>query len=122
MKSLKRVMGAARSWAACVLLMVFCISGAHAQQPGTAFDHASTGFELRGPHQTVRCETCHLNEIFKGTPRECAICHVQNNPRGALARSVKHIPVSAACDSCHAPSSPSFSGLVFSHIMVQEGT
>jgi hypothetical protein len=105
-----------------VLMLGFFSSPVHAQQPGATFDHMTTGFELRGAHQTVRCETCHTDGIFKGTPKECATCHIQNNPRGALAKSVKHIPVTAACDSCHAPSSPSFSGVIFSHVMVQQGT
>ncbi|MEI8030538.1 MAG: hypothetical protein WCH35_12230, partial [Comamonadaceae bacterium] len=118
----QRMGASVRAWLVLVLTLLCAFNLAHAQQPGATFDHMSTGFELRGAHQTVRCETCHIDGIFKGTPKECATCHVQNNQRGALAKSVKHIPVTAACESCHAPTSPSFSGVRFSHIMVQEGT
>ncbi len=36
------------------------------------FDHLTTGFELDGVHRDLPCESCHLNAIFKGTPRDCA--------------------------------------------------
>ena len=35
------------------------------------FDHLATGFELDGLHRDLPCESCHLNAIFKGTPRDC---------------------------------------------------
>ena len=88
----------------------------YAQSAGIEFDHSSTGFMLTGPHKLVRCESCHINGVFKGTPRECAVCHVQNNPRGATFKSVKHIPSAAACDVCHSPTHSSFSGVVFNHV------
>jgi len=43
-----------------------------AVQPITvSFDHLSTGFELDGVHRDLPCESCHLNAVFKGTPRSC---------------------------------------------------
>src|SRR5260370_39484297 len=41
-----------------------------------AFDHLSTGFELDGVHRALPCESCHLNAVFKGTPRTCGLCHI----------------------------------------------
>lgn len=38
------------------------------------FDHA-TVFVLEGAHVTAACEGCHANQVFQGTPRECANCH-----------------------------------------------
>ncbi len=110
------------------MLVVFAgllLAGAQltvAQPVGGTFDHAATGFPLQGAHQTVRCETCHINGIFKGTPRDCATCHAQGNPRAATAKPVNHIPATASCDSCHAVTSPTFGGVVFSHVGVQANT
>ncbi|MCX7240367.1 MAG: multiheme c-type cytochrome, partial [Burkholderiales bacterium] len=98
------------------VLMLAAAQWAGAQQNGVEFDHASTGFALSGQHRLVRCETCHINGVFKGTPRDCAVCHVQNNVRGATFQPVKHIPTALACDTCHSPSLSSFSGVLFNHI------
>lgn len=38
------------------------------------FDH-DTVFVLAGAHVTATCESCHVNQIFEGTPRECVACH-----------------------------------------------
>src|SRR3981189_1032150 len=53
----------------------------HAAAAGAApitlsFDHLSTGFELDGVHRDLPCEQCHLNAVFKGTPRNCGGCHI----------------------------------------------
>src|ERR1700680_4457982 len=42
-----------------------------------SFDHLSTGFELDGVHRDLPCEQCHLNAVFKGTPRACGSCHIK---------------------------------------------
>ena len=86
----------------------------------TSFDHLTTNFPLTGAHEQVRCETCHIKGIFKGTPKECIGCHVQNNQRGALAKPFKHIQTTANCDTCH--SVGSFAGAMFSHVAVAQGT
>ena len=39
------------------------------------FDHLRTGFPLTDRHAQARCESCHQNGIFQGTPRDCASCH-----------------------------------------------
>ena len=91
-----------------------------AAQQGTSFDHQTTGFSLTGKHEDTRCESCHIKGIFKGTPKDCASCHVQNNSRGAVAKSVKHFPTTAACDSCHSTSA--FSAVLFSHAGVAPGS
>jgi len=93
---------------------------ASAQQGTAGFDHSSTMFPLFGAHEQVRCETCHIKGIFKGTPRACGDCHVQNNQRGALAKPFDHIPTTQSCDACH--NMASFSGVLFSHVTVMAGT
>ena len=90
------------------ILLVFALllaRPAQAQQGGDSFDHMTTGFLLRGAHEQVRCETCHIKGIFKGTPKDCASCHVDGNQRGALAKPFNHIPTREGCDTCHSTSS-----------------
>jgi Class III cytochrome C family len=74
-----------------------------AQQVGADFDHSSTGYVLNAQHQNVRCETCHVKGVFKGTPKDCESCHGWNNPRATLSvMPVTHIPTgNATCESCH---------------------
>ena len=43
-------------------------------KPST-FDHNLSAFKLDGAHAAVACEKCHVNNVFKGTPMECAACH-----------------------------------------------
>ena len=95
-------------------------SAAWAQSSTSSFDHVSTGFPLTGAHEQVRCEACHIKAIFKGTPRDCATCHVQNNQRGALAKPNNHIQTTDSCDSCHTIAS--FTGAMFSHVGVAPGS
>lgn len=38
------------------------------------FSHA-TVFPLDGAHADLRCEACHREQIFAGTPQQCAACH-----------------------------------------------
>lgn len=40
------------------------------------FDHAQV-FALDGAHATVPCQDCHADQIFQGTPSECAACHAE---------------------------------------------
>ena len=62
----------------CALLWVLLAPGAAAAPSDTTrFDHASTGFVLTGAHRLERCESCHVGGIFKGTPTQCQLCHVQ---------------------------------------------
>lgn len=65
------------------------------------FDHIQTGFNLTGAHILVRCESCHIQGVFKGTPRDCATCHMAGNRMGATAKPGQHVPTTAPCESCH---------------------
>src|SRR5260221_5715052 len=65
-----------------------------------SFDHLTTGWPLTGMHENVRCETCHIKGIFKGTPRTCSFCHSQNDTsRGAKAMPLNHIITTQTCDT-----------------------
>jgi hypothetical protein len=86
------------------------------------FDHVKTGFPLTGVHTNERCESCHLNGMFKGTPRDCSTCHTAGS-RWARSNTLKpqnHLPTMQACDACHG--TQSFTGARFSHAGVQTGT
>ena len=102
-------------------LMVLCLlhTPLARAQASAGFDHAATAFQLWGAHERVRCESCHIKGIFKGTPKECMGCHVVNNQRGATAMPFKHIQVSGGCDSCHNASS--FGAVVFNHSAAVSG-
>lgn len=70
--------------------------------PGSAsFNHIKSGFNLTGAHVQARCESCHIQGVFKGTPRDCASCHMAGNRMGASAKPGRHVPTNAPCDSCH---------------------
>jgi hypothetical protein len=66
-----------------------------------AFDHLPTGFELDGVHRDLPCESCHLNAVFKGTPRDCGTCHVKGSLFNATPKTTTHIPSTNYCAACH---------------------
>ncbi len=60
------------------------------------FDHDRSGFPLTGAHINVRCENCHVNNQFAGTPTDCVACHAEPNwHAGALGTD---------CAACHSTS------------------
>jgi hypothetical protein len=65
------------------------------------FDHLSTGFELDGVHRDLPCESCHINAVFKGTPRNCGTCHITGSPYNATPKVANHVPSSNNCAACH---------------------
>ena len=127
-----------------LLVVALALVGAVAQ-PADAeqidyarFDHTSTGFPLDGRHQNLRCEQCHINGAFEGTPRECRACHIQGNTRSTMVVPVNHLPLtywiaptsgpamgvkpvqSTDCSNCHTTSS--FGGAHYAHTDVMPGT
>ena len=65
------------------------------------FDHLTTGFELDGVHRDLPCEACHLNAVFKGTPRNCGTCHITGSQFNATPKTATHIPSTNNCAACH---------------------
>jgi hypothetical protein len=81
---------------------------------GQPFNHAAI-FPLVGRHAVQECATCHANNRFAGTPRDCVGCHRPDYDR---TTSPNHAAAgfSMACESCHRPSDSSFgSGGGFNH-------
>ncbi len=84
---------------------------------GGGFNHNSV-FALVGVHATQGCATCHKNNVFKGTPRECVGCHDSDYTR---AQNPNHVSAGfpRTCDSCHKPTDPTWSsGGGFNHASV----
>ena len=60
---------------------------------GATFDHSKSAFPLTGKHVPVDCAKCHVNNVYKGTPKTCVGCH--QDPAYHLA------VFGAACADCH---------------------
>jgi hypothetical protein len=89
--------------AMALLMLVPASAGAAAAAPPitVAFDHLPTGFELDGVHRDLPCESCHLNAVFKGTPRDCGTCHITGSQFNATPKTATHIPTTNYCAACH---------------------
>jgi hypothetical protein len=70
------------------------------------FDH-NASFPLSGPHTTTACASCHKNNVFKGTSRECSSCHQADFTR---AQNPNHVAAGfpANCELCHRPTQPTW--------------
>jgi hypothetical protein len=64
----------------------------------TDFNHAATGFPLRGTHRLARCDDCHATG-YANTPTTCVRCHDNERPKDALHSD----PATRTCDLCHRP-------------------
>ncbi|WP_150102966.1 cytochrome c3 family protein [Sideroxydans lithotrophicus] len=95
--------------AAMLLLLTIGFSpfaqAAPAAKAKNSFDHSKTGFILKDVHATLKCEQCHVDGIFKNTPKDCAGCHSAGTRVAATPRPINHVPISNinnnACDTCH---------------------
>ena len=77
------------------------------------FDHQAS-FPLVGQHATQTCASCHKNNVFQGTPRDCIGCHRPDYDRTTSpAHAAAGFPTT--CESCHRPSDSSFRGVTFNH-------
>ncbi|HME41012.1 MAG TPA: cytochrome c3 family protein [Steroidobacteraceae bacterium] len=77
-------------------------AGAAGTSPITVpFDHLTTGVELDGVHRDLPCEACHLNALFRGTPRDCGTCHVKGSLYNATPKTPTHILSTNNCAACH---------------------
>ena len=52
----------------------------------------------------VACASCHVDAVFRGTPRLCAGCHTAGSRVSATARPASHVVSSASCGQCHSTS------------------
>jgi hypothetical protein len=93
-----------------------CHRATDASFRGASFNHSSV-FALVGRHAQTTCATCHVNNTYRGTPRDCVGCH-----RGQYDRTTTPNHASAgfstACESCHRAADASFRGASFNHSSV----
>jgi hypothetical protein len=78
----------------------------------TNFDHDTmTHFALKGAHQTVKCEACHIKPAHvEMPPSTCNGCHVADDPHSAQ--------LGTECASCHNVTSWK-EGVVFDHSLTR---
>jgi hypothetical protein len=69
------------------------------------FDHNLSAFKLEGEHAEVKCESCHKNNVFKGTPTDCFSCHQQDDEHNGQ--------FGTDCAACHTPND--WEGASFDH-------
>jgi hypothetical protein len=56
-------------------------------------NHNLFAFKLDGKHVNVACESCHVNNVFQGTPSDCNSCHAKDDAhQGQFGRD---------CAACH---------------------
>ena len=69
------------------------------------FDHAKTGWPLKGYHERVGCRTCHTSLPFVGLERDCAGCHRGWSPgafdHGVTGQVLDENHAELDCDECH---------------------
>jgi hypothetical protein len=77
------------------------------------FNHAQV-FALQGVHAAQACSACHAGGRYRGTPRDCAGCHLS---RYQSTRSPNHLAAGfpATCDTCHRAADSSWSQGRFTH-------
>ncbi|MEQ1761144.1 MAG: cytochrome c3 family protein, partial [Vicinamibacterales bacterium] len=80
---------------------------------GQSFNHSSI-FPLVGLHAQQTCASCHKNNVFRGTPRDCVGCHREAYTRTTTPNHVA-AGFSQACETCHKPTDPSWRGPNFNH-------
>ena len=61
----------------------------------TKFDHDKTNFKLLGKHDDVKCDACHIEKKYKGTPKLCMSCHKKDDGK------VHKGQFGTACETCH---------------------
>jgi len=59
------------------------------------FDHNLSAFKLEGEHAEAKCEQCHVDNVFKGTPTDCYSCHQQDDEHNG--------EFGTDCSACHTP-------------------
>ncbi|MBI1196164.1 MAG: hypothetical protein GC138_10005, partial [Gammaproteobacteria bacterium] len=116
----RRSAGRIADWAKVSFLLAVFISffgiGDASAAVNKSFDHLQTGFPLTGAHKRVECESCHIQGVFRGTPRQCKGCHAASGLVKASSKPVDHVPSSDDCADCHKASTWSFAR--FNHVGV----
>jgi hypothetical protein len=80
---------------------------------GGSFNH-NTVFQLLGKHATAVCSMCHVNNVYRGTPRTCLPCHQTEYQR---TTNPNHVGAGfpTTCESCHTASDSLWTQGRFNH-------
>ncbi|HPF15017.1 MAG TPA: hypothetical protein PLJ12_12165, partial [Planctomycetota bacterium] len=65
---------------------------------GARYNH--TTYPLTGAHTSAACSQCHLNDVFQGTARDCAGCHLPDY-QGTTDPNHVALGYSTSCENCH---------------------
>ena len=66
---------------------------------GAGFNHNAV-FPLVGAHASRSCATCHVNNVYRGTPRDCVGCHRTDYDRTTTPNhAAAGFPTT--CETCH---------------------
>jgi hypothetical protein len=90
-----------------------CHRASDPQWRGASFNHTAV-FALVGRHASTACTGCHVNNVYRGTPRDCVGCHLGNY---TATRSPNHMAAGfpTSCQSCHRASDASWTQGQFTH-------
>ena len=102
-------------------LLMFAAPAPAAERSSTSFNHLTTGFPLTGAHAQADCQTCHARGVFKGTPRQCDLCHSQGTRIASTSKPSNHVQTTQLCDTCHT-STVMWSGARFRHTAIVPGS
>ncbi len=90
-----------------------CHRATDASFKGASFSHAAF-FPLVGLHAQQACATCHVNNVFKGTARDCVGCH-RNDYNRTVSPPHASSGFGTSCESCHRATDSSWRGSTFNH-------
>ncbi len=80
---------------------------------GAGFNHAAV-FALVGVHAQQTCVTCHVNNVYRGTPRDCVGCHRDEYARTtAPSHAAAGFPMT--CENCHRAADATWRSGTFNH-------
>jgi hypothetical protein len=78
-----------------------------------SFDH-SRFYPLLGRHLTAACSRCHVNNVYRGTSRDCYPCH-QARYDATTSPNHRGAGFPTACEACHRSSDTSWNQGTFNH-------
>lgn len=79
-------------------------------------NHDLTNFPLQGPHKSLSCESCHLNNPGSGAtlPLDCVGCHLQDyNESNTPSHQILNL--GNDCSGCHTPQNSRWTNSSFDH-------
>ncbi|MEZ5420882.1 MAG: hypothetical protein R2708_26565 [Vicinamibacterales bacterium] len=80
------------------------------------FNHNQV-YPLAGRHATAACATCHVNNVYRGTARDCVGCHRAQHDR-TTAPNHAQAGFPTTCENCHRSSDTSWGNANFNHNQV----